>query len=360
MAPWPFHRFHTKHSYAKLCQLTGRGEWVIKTCNSFIVWQHHHPGCQGCHVFVGLVEHVERFVLRLSFLRMQSSSCMQQTMKCRILISLHPKTKASQWWQQLSFCWYLSTCLNWHWSWSSTSSTSFGTLKWFGIGALQTCVFHSSCSVWIKQMLKWIHMSKILHSLIMPFPDSCRFDFLLVLFSICENALSFTLYATRESGGSGVNLGFLRLLRLCKIVKILRVFRALRFFSELRLMLDCVVGSLMNCFWCFIMLLFVMYVFALLLQQGVLQHLQDRSIELSGDLQTYFSCGAVTLMTLFQSCTGGVDWSDPYKALEQTQSYLHIVFLLYVAFVFISVWNIVTLVCWEYVCIFDLFVHLLF
>ena len=189
-------------------------------------------------------------------------------------------------------------------------------------------------------------MSKNLHSLIMPFPDSCRFDFVLVLFSIVENALSFTLYAaTRESGGSGVNLGFLRLLRLCKVVKILRVFRALKFFTELRLMLDCVVGSLMNCFWCFIMLLFVMYVFALLLQQGVLQHLQDNrsSTELSADMQTYFSSGIATLMTLFQSCTGGVDWSDPYKALEQTESYLHIVFLLYIAFVFISVWNVVTL-----------------
>lgn len=172
-----------------------------------------------------------------------------------------------------------------------------------------------------------------------------RFDFVLVLFSIVENALSFTLYAaTRESGGSGVNLGFLRLLRLCKVVKILRVFRALKFFTELRLMLDCVVGSLMNCFWCFIMLLFVMYVFALLLQQGVLQHLQDNrsSTELSADMQTYFSSGVATLMTLFQSCTGGVDWGDPYKALEQTESYLHIVFLLYIAFVFISVWNVVT------------------
>ena len=167
---------------------------------------------------------------------------------------------------------------------------------------------------------------------------------MLVLFSIVENVLSFILYTeTRESGGSGFNLGFLRLLRLCKIVKILRVFRTLKVFNELRLMLDCVVGSLMNCFWCFILLFFVMYVFALLLQQGVLQHLQDgSSAEISGDLHIYFSSGVVTLMTLFQSCTGGMDWSEPYKALERTQSYLHIAFLLYIAFVFISVWNIVT------------------
>jgi len=173
------------------------------------------------------------------------------------------------------------------------------------------------------------------------------FDFILVLFSIIENILVFDLFGTSaESGGSGVNLGFLRLLRLCKIVKILRVFRTLRFFSELRLMLDCVVGSLMNVFWCLIMLIFVMYVFALLLQQGVVQYLQERTADGNDGsqigLQTYFSSVGVTVVTLFQSCTSGVDWSEPYKALQPTGWVLPISFLLYIAFVFISVWNIVT------------------
>ena len=184
-----------------------------------------------------------------------------------------------------------------------------------------------------------------------------RFDFVLVPFSIIENILSFVLLSTSEesgeSGRSGVNLGFLRLLRLCKIVKILRVFRTLRFFSELRLMLDCVVGSLMNVFWCLIMLLFVMYVFALLLQQGVVQHLQEAKPSsdqgagcAEGGLQTYFSSVGVTVVTLFQSCTSGVDWNEPYKALQETGSFLPVSFLLYIAFVFISVWNIVTLI-WD-------------
>jgi len=178
------------------------------------------------------------------------------------------------------------------------------------------------------------------------------FDFVLVLFSIIENILSFVLLSTSEesgeSGRSGVNLGFLRLLRLCKIVKILRVFRTLRFFSELRLMLDYVVGSLMNVFWCLIMLLFVMYVFALLLQQGVVQHLQEAKPSsdqgagcAEGGLQTYFSSVGVTVVTLFQSCTSGVDWNEPYKALQETGTFLPVSFL-YIAFVFISVWNIVT------------------
>ena len=164
--------------------------------------------------------------------------------------------------------------------------------------------------------------------------EKVRFDFILVLFSIIENILVFDLFGTSvESGGSGVNLGFLRLLRLCKIVKILRVFRTLRFFSELRLMLDCVVGSLMNVFWCLIMLIFVMYVFALLLQQGVVQYLQERGNDGSHiGLQEYFSSVGVTVVTLFQSCTSGVDWSEPYKALQPTGWVLPISFLLYIAF----------------------------
>eukprot|EP00438_Fugacium_kawagutii_P004613 Skav229004 [mRNA] locus=scaffold127:351160:353900:+ [translate_table: standard] len=168
------------------------------------------------------------------------------------------------------------------------------------------------------------------------------FDFTLVVFSIIENILVFSNLLGGQDGGSGVNLGFLRLLRLCKIVKILRVFRTLRFFSELRLMLDCVVGSLMNVFWCLIMLLFVMYVFALLLQQGVVQHLSESGSE-GLELKEYFSSVGVTVVTLFQSCTSGVDWSGPYDALEEAGFFLQTAFLLYIAFVFISVWNIVTL-----------------
>ena len=174
------------------------------------------------------------------------------------------------------------------------------------------------------------------------------FDFVLVLFSIVENLLIYELMGSSSSGS--VNLNFLRLVRLCKVVKILRVFRTLRLFSELKLMLDCVIGSLVNVFWCVVMLLFVIYVFALLLQQGVVQYLSEAKAAsptspIAGidEIMTYFSSVGVTVVTLFQSCTSGVDWNEPYKALQYTGSpFLSISFLLFVAFVFISVWNIVT------------------
>lgn len=177
------------------------------------------------------------------------------------------------------------------------------------------------------------------------------FDFCLVLFSIIENLLVFDVFGTsgHEAAGSGVNLGFFRLVRLCRVVKVLRVLRTVRFFSELRLMLDCVVGSLMNVIWCFIMLLFVVYIFALLLQQGVVEYLTEKGPDISPaegtGLHTYFRSVGTTVLTLFQSCTGGTDWREPYEALVPTGWLLPSAFVLYVAFVFISVWNIVTLAC---------------
>eukprot|EP00913_Durusdinium_trenchii_P001216 g1119.t1 len=198
------------------------------------------------------------------------------------------------------------------------------------------------------------------------------FDFMLVVFSIFENLFTFLAFNTgdvaEESTGSGVNLAFLRLVRLCRIVKILRVFRTLKFFSELRLMLDCVLGSLMNVMWCVIMLVFVMYVFALLLQQGIVEHLtlvharqepcclRCGAVHISRSqdgtdveqLTTYFGSVGSTVVTLFQASTSGVDWNEPYQALRKTGMVMPMAFLGYVAFVFISafghdpVWNIVT------------------
>lgn len=170
------------------------------------------------------------------------------------------------------------------------------------------------------------------------------FDFFLVIVSVVENLLAYDL-SPSEAASDPVNLGFLRLLRLCKIVKILRIFRTLRFFSDLRLMLDCVLGSLMNVMWCIIMLVFVMYVFALFVQQSLVGFLQEEAAKPSDKDTTlifhYFGSVEYTLLTLFQSITSGVDWKDPYDVLE-VSGLLQVTYVAYVAFVFISVWNIVT------------------
>ena len=108
--------------------------------------------------------------------------------------------------------------------------------------------------------------------------------------------------------------------------------------------LDCVLGSLLNCMWCIVMLIFVMYIFALLVQQTLVGFLQEegdeRTPEEIGLLYQYFGSVQITLITLFQAITSGVDWHVPYEVLLISGSILPAAFVFYVAFVFISVWNI--------------------
>lgn len=176
------------------------------------------------------------------------------------------------------------------------------------------------------------------------------FDISLVIFSGVEITSSFVMLSEGVAR-EGMNLTFLRLLRLCKIAKVLRVLRTLRFFRELRLMLDCVLGSVLNAIWCIAMLFFVMFIFSLLLVQGLADYLGEYSRENGlqsledphvGDIMLWYGSVGRTLLTLFQSTTSGVDWRDCYLPLEQSSSMLSAVFLLFVSLFTISVWNIVT------------------
>jgi len=82
----------------------------------------------------------------------------------------------------------------------------------------------------------------------------------------------------------------------------------------------------------------------LLLQQGIVQYFMEENVtpKAEGELRDYFRSVGDTIITLFQSSTSGVDWNEPYQALKNTGQLLPNLYLAYVAFVFISVWNIVT------------------
>jgi len=125
---------------------------------------------------------------------------------------------------------------------------------------------------------------------------------------------------------------------------VLRIFRTLRFFAELRLMLDCVLGSFVSLFWCLLMLFFVLYVFALLIVQGITHELQvvERLPSQMDRLNTLFGSVSASMLTLLQATTSGLDWSEAYAMLEDVGGYLPAVFVFYILFFVIAAWNIVT------------------
>jgi len=172
------------------------------------------------------------------------------------------------------------------------------------------------------------------------------FDTFLVLFSIMELSMAYI----GEHSAGGLNLSFMRAMRLFKVAKVLRVFRTFRFFTELRLMLDCVLGSFISLFWCMLLLLFVLYGFALLLVQGLTQTLlrqdfgstDDYDGDLSADIADYFGSVAAAMATLLQSTTNGIDWRIVYNALVQCGTLVTTVYLFYILFFAIAAWNIIT------------------
>lgn len=171
------------------------------------------------------------------------------------------------------------------------------------------------------------------------------FDFMLVVTSIIENVLTFAISAD----GGGVNFTFLRLLRLCKIAKVLRIFRTLEFFTELRLMAECVAGSLVNAFWCMILLFFVMYIFSLLICQGLAGHMVEQLKSGQGldewetkQFAEYYSSVSQTMITLLQSTTAGLDWRDCFLPLKSTGPVLAATYVFFILMFTVSVWNIVT------------------
>lgn len=159
------------------------------------------------------------------------------------------------------------------------------------------------------------------------------FDATLVLLSVMD--------FTTMSGA--LQISYLRSMRLFKISKIIRLFRFLEFMKDVKVMFSCMMHSLASVFWCGLMMIFLLFLFALLILQAVTSHLESGDFDEDYDmLQARFGSVQQTMLVLFQSTTGGIDWSSPYEELSVTGVWAEFVFLLYISFFVIAVWNIIT------------------
>jgi hypothetical protein len=147
-------------------------------------------------------------------------------------------------------------------------------------------------------------------------------------------------------GSMSGNVGYTRVFRVLKIVKILRVVRVLQFFNELRLMINCVLGSIVSLFWCIVMIYFVMFLFAVYFTQEVTRHMQDEGladVEVSDfpEIQEFFDSVQTTTLTLFMAVTGGEDWRRIYEVLEPVGTVACLGFLSYIFIFLFSVLNVI-------------------
>jgi hypothetical protein len=90
----------------------------------------------------------------------------------------------------------------------------------------------------------------------------------------------------------------------------------------------------------------IMYIFTVLLMQGVIMHLSENlevaGSDIGGELAQWYGSVAETLFTLLGSITGGVDWLSATDCLDRISPLYRMVFAIYVFFVVIGVLNVLT------------------
>lgn len=162
------------------------------------------------------------------------------------------------------------------------------------------------------------------------------FDSFLVAFSIWDQI------SLLVASGGGANVAFLRSVRLIKMVKIFRMLRVMRFFRELRLMLYSIGGSLVSFFWCFVMIVFILYMFALMLVQGVAACVSDYPGGDHEELLREFGSMEDSMFSLYKATTGGNDWDYYYKILVPVGWVYTAMFVIFTAFFNFAVFNVLT------------------
>jgi len=171
------------------------------------------------------------------------------------------------------------------------------------------------------------------------------FDLLLVITSGIDLLVGYIMWG---NGGrpSSINFQFMRGYRLLKISKIIRILRVVHFFSDIALMLNCILASLETLVGCLIMVCFFLYFFALFFVHLVTAHLAAADANIDDEerrlLLASFGSTQRAALSLFQATTGGVDWQDVYTLLKPVGWGAQSTLIFYIVFFVIVAWNVIT------------------
>jgi len=144
---------------------------------------------------------------------------------------------------------------------------------------------------------------------------------------------------TADVGGSK-NLTFIRIIRMARIVRIFRIVRLLKVFTPLRILVYSVLSTLRSLGWTLLLLMILIYLFAVLFTQAVTENEQVSGHD--EELARYYGSLFQTVSTLFKSITGGVSWEEVSSPLWRVHAVWELIFFVFVAFMFFAVFNVVT------------------
>jgi len=154
------------------------------------------------------------------------------------------------------------------------------------------------------------------------------FDVFLVTISIVQLALE----------GSGV--GFMRMARMLRIIRVARIFRVAKVFGELRELVSAMMNAVAALAWSLILLLMIMYTFAIIFLLGAQNCIQDGGCSGIEVVEWYPSLSR-TMYTLFLAISGG-DWGMMAAELIQYSGLYTVMWVLYVIMTMFCMLNLLT------------------
>lgn len=144
----------------------------------------------------------------------------------------------------------------------------------------------------------------------------------------------------------GFSSSYIRVLRLARVVRSLRMIRIVRFlslfnklhaislaFARCRTMLICAV----------LCLCLVVFVFSIIFNSAVAAYISDTHYDDGrvDDMETFFGSLSMTMLTLFMTVSGGVDWWDICELLMEVGGGFVLIFLCFITITVLAVLNVI-------------------
>eukprot|EP00933_Yihiella_yeosuensis_P009241 TRINITY_DN11507_c0_g2_i1.p1 TRINITY_DN11507_c0_g2~~TRINITY_DN11507_c0_g2_i1.p1 ORF type:complete len:349 (-),score=60.51 TRINITY_DN11507_c0_g2_i1:439-1362(-) len=144
----------------------------------------------------------------------------------------------------------------------------------------------------------------------------------------------------------GMDFAMLRFFRITRAVRILRAGRVVDAISELRIFVITMQGSLRSLMWIMAVLALTTYTFSIVLTQLVADYTRaGTKVNLKdGDvLEDMFGSVGATMLCLYQTFTGGLEWRKMGIALAEVISpWMTLIFCLYIGFTLFGLLNVMT------------------
>lgn len=176
------------------------------------------------------------------------------------------------------------------------------------------------------------------------------FDFIVIAVSVIDVCLDYLAVILSSS----VNTGQLRLVRSIRLARALRGIRIVWLFEyvgALRTLALSIVSTSGSLFWTIVILVILVYSFGVVTTQLVIEHCRDLAVEALQDpnaipecpesLSRYWTSVGTSMLTLFASISGGLDWESAIQPLRMVSPWAVGLVLLYVTITVFAVLNVV-------------------